>query len=190
MSELETAFMRLVRPCWGRLHIVARHYTGSADDASDLVQEALLRAWVAYKPDADRSYREGWLFVILRRLAAEWARGSGRRVRIVSVEPVELTELAGTELSEPLEALRASTEDEFRAFLDESLVAAFDSLDPSFREVILLSVVAELSYREISEVLDCPHGTVMSRMARARRSLREKLARTGKTKGRRVGSSP
>ena len=50
-----------------------------------------------------------------------------------------------------------------------------DELEPAFREVIVLSGAGDLSYRKIAEVLDCPVGTVMSRMARARRALRENL---------------
>lgn len=183
MSEVETAFLRLVRPCWRRLHLVARHYASSEEGARDLVQETLLRAWSAYNPDEDRSYREGWFFVIQRRVAAEWARRDVRRVALVPVEHKELTELVGTELSEPLQTLPSSTEEQFREFLDEGLVAAFDSLEPSSREVVLLSVTADLNYREIAEVLECPVGTVMSRMARARRAMRERLAGIAKASG-------
>lgn len=189
MSETEAAFLRLVRPCWRRLHLVARHYAGSAEAAGDLVQETLLRAWGAYSPAEDRSYREGWLFVIQRRVAAEWARQAGRRVRLQTVEHDELTELIGIELSEPFEALPSSSEDKFRGFLDRNVAEAFDSLEPGFREVVLLSVAADLSYREIAEVLECPLGTVMSRMARARRALRERLAGFAKAKGWKVGST-
>ncbi len=66
-------------------------------------------------------------------------------------------------------------EERFREFLDERLVAALDALEPAFREVIILSVASGLNYREIAEVIGCPVGTVMSRMARARRALRERL---------------
>ena len=52
----------------------------------------------------------------------------------------------------------------------------FDALVPEFREVVVLSVAGGLNYREVADVLDCPVGTVMSRMARARRLLRERLA--------------
>jgi len=176
MLEVEKAFLRLVRPCWRRLHLVARHYTAGEEDARDLVQEALLRAWSAYRPGADRSYSEGWFFVIQRRVAAEWARRMDRRVTLVPVEHGELTELVGTELSDPLQVLPSSTEGEFRELLDQRLASAFDSLNPAFREVILLSVAGDLNYREIAQVLACPLGTVMSRMARARRALRERLA--------------
>lgn len=188
MSEIETAFLRLVRPCRRRLHFVARHYAGSAEDARDLVQETLLRAWRAYNPGEDRSYGEGWLFVIQRRVAAEWARQGSRRVTLVPIEHEELTELVGSQLSEPLEALPSSTEDQFREFLDQNIAAAFDSLEPAYREVVLLSVAADLSYREIAEVIGCPLGTVMSRMARARRALRERLAGVAKAKGWKVGT--
>jgi RNA polymerase sigma-70 factor (ECF subfamily) len=183
MSEAEAAFLRLVRPCWRRLHLVARHYAASADDARDLVQETLLRAWAAYSPSEERAYREGWLFVIQRNVAAEWARQARRRIRLVPIDHDELTEMVGTELSEPFETLPSTTEDQFRELLDQKVVEAFDSLDPSHREVVLLSVAAELSYREIAEVLACPLGTVMSRMGRARRDLREKLAGALKAKG-------
>lgn len=189
MPEAETDFLRLVRPCWRRLHLVARHYAGGADAARDLVQETLLRAWAAYNPGEDRSYREGWFFVIQRRVAAEWARQAQRRIRLEPVEHDELTELVGADLADPFEALPSSTDDQFREFLDRNVAAAFDSLEPSFREVILLSVVADLSYRDIAEVLACPLGTVMSRMARARRALRERLANLAKAKGWKVGSS-
>ena len=67
-------------------------------------------------------------------------------------------------------------EDRFREFLDDKVVAALDAIDPAYREVLILAVAGDLTYREIGEVLACPVGTVMSRMARARRQLRERLA--------------
>ncbi|MBI4717487.1 MAG: sigma-70 family RNA polymerase sigma factor [Planctomycetes bacterium] len=185
MSETEAAFLRLVRPCWRRLYLVARHYASSVEDARDLVQETLLRAWAAYNPSEDRSYREGWLFVIQRRVAAEWVRQAHRRVALEPGEHDELTELVGTDLSEPFAAIASSTENQFRDFLDEGVAAAFDALEPAFREVVLLSVAADLNYHEIAEVLGCPLGTVMSRMARARRKLRERLAHPSKAVHRR-----
>ncbi len=189
MSEVEAAFLQLVRPCWRRLHLVARNYAATSEGARDLVQETLLRAWAAYRPGEGQSYREGWLFVIQRRIAAEWARQSHRRIRLKLVENEELTDLVGAELSEPFESLPPTTEAQFREFLDQYAVVALDSLEPSFREVLLLSVAAELSYREIADVLGFPLGTVMSRMARARRDLREKLADAAKAAGWKIKKS-
>ncbi|GJQ25984.1 MAG: hypothetical protein HBSAPP02_10160 [Phycisphaerae bacterium] len=67
-------------------------------------------------------------------------------------------------------------ESQFREFLDDRVAAALDTLEPPYREVVVLSVAGGLNYREIGDVLECPIGTVMSRMARARRALREQLA--------------
>lgn len=169
-------FLRLIRPCWQRLHAVARRYCVRAEDAADLVQETLLRAWRAYSPTQAASYRPAWLFVILRNIVIDWMRVAQKRVALVPIPVSELTELAPTELSDPLAPLSAMDETRFREFLDEKVVEAFDALDAPFREVVVLSVAGDLTYREIAEVLDCPIGTVMSRMARARRTLRERLA--------------
>jgi len=190
MSEIEASFLRLIRPCWRRLHLVARQYAATAEDARDLVQETVLRAWAAYSPSEERTYREGWLFVIQRRVAAEWARTASRRVRLIPVENDELTELVGTELSETFDSLPSRTEAQFRDLLDQNVVKALDSLESSYREVVMLSVVADLSYRDIAEVLDCPLGTVMSRMSRARRDLREKLANALNANGLKSDSTP
>ncbi|MCH8241923.1 MAG: sigma-70 family RNA polymerase sigma factor, partial [Planctomycetes bacterium] len=77
---------------------------------------------------------------------------------------------------EPFSPLPSFDECRFREFLDDRLVEALDRLEPAFREIVMLSAAGDLSYREIAQVLDCPVGTVMSRMARARRSLREALS--------------
>jgi len=183
MSELESAFMDLVRPCWRRLLLVARNYTGSAGDARDLVQEALLRAWRNYAPGGPRFYREGWLFVILRNVAAEWARTARRRIRLEPITEGELTELVASDLAAPLELLPSFSAEAFREFLDAKVASALDSLEPAYREMIVLSAIGELDYREIAEATQCPLGTVMSRMARARRALRERLAGFAKAEG-------
>lgn len=176
MSESAEIFLRYVRPHWRRLHSVAGQYVGASQDARDLVQEALMRAWRNYSPANDASYGKAWLFVILRNVAAEWGRTARRRVRLTPVGDSELTDLAAADLTEPFSALPAMDEDRFREFMDDRVAAALDALAPESREVIVLSVAGGLNYREVADVLDCPIGTVMSRMARARRSLRERLA--------------
>lgn len=176
MNSSTEAFLNFVRPHWRRLHVAARQYVPRAGDAHDLVQEVLLRAWRGFTPTDESAYRRAWLFVIMRNVILEWRRTARRRIRITPVTDTELTELASSDPSEPFSPLPAMDEQQFREFLDDRIVAALDSLDAAFREVIVLSVAGDLNYREIAEVLDCPVGTVMSRMARARRILRERLA--------------
>ena len=181
--EATDEFLRFVRPQWKRMHHVARRYTAGEEDARDLVQETLLRAWRSFSPSQERSYSQAWLFVIMRSAAVDWQRTAKRRIKLVLTSDSELTELAPADLAEPFCPLPSMDEERFREFLDDRIVAALESLDASFREVIILSVAGELSYREIAEVLDCPVGTVMSRMARARRGLRENLAAFARQSG-------
>ena len=176
MSTSAADFLDYVRPHWRRLRAVARQYATGSEEARDLVQEVLLRAWRNFAPMDERVYHRAWLFVILRNVAAEWHRTRQRRIRLVPVMNAELTELAASDPSEPFTSMPNMDEDAFREYLDDRIVAAMDALDAPFREVLLLSVAGGLNYREIAEVLDCPMGTVMSRMARTRRMLRERLA--------------
>lgn len=145
-------------------------------DAGDLVQEMMCRAWGNFSLTEERSYRRAWLFVILRNVAGEWHRTQSRRVRLNPMTATELTELASDDLTEAFAPLGPMSEDRFAEFLNDELAGALEALSPAAREIVLLSAIGELTYREIAEVLDCPIGTVMSRMARARRTLREKLA--------------
>lgn len=184
MSEPAAAFSRFVHPHWRRLHLVARRYAASDHDARDLVQETALRAWADFSANDARGYSGSWLYVILRNVAAEWARQARRRVTLVPYDQQELTSLSAIDPGEPSAPLPAFSEADFREFLDAKIVSAFDSLEPAFREVVLLSVAGELTYREIAEVLDCPIGTVMSRMARARCALRQRLAEFARTRDR------
>jgi RNA polymerase sigma-70 factor (ECF subfamily) len=117
-----------------------------------------------------------WLFAIMRNIVIDWHRASTRQVSIVPSSQEELTEIAGPGLDEALASLPGMKEEAFREFLDASVARALDALEAPFREVVILSVAGDLNYREIAEVLDCPVGTVMSRLARARRALRERLA--------------
>lgn len=175
MTELIDTFLVYTRPHGRRLHSVARQYVERDTDAEDLVQETLMRAWKHFSKSDEGTYRRAWLFVIMRNVVIDWQRLAGRRVRLASARDTELTEIASPEPSEALGRLPALSEDAFREFLDDKILSALDALDPQFREVIVLSVTGDLSYREIADVLDCPVGTVMSRMARARRSLRDRL---------------
>ena len=158
------------------MYSVARRYAGGEEAARDLVQETLLRAWRSFAPDDARTYSRSWLFVIMRSAVLDWHRKADRRIKMVAPPGGELTELAPIDLTEPFAPLPSMTEDRFLEFLDDTVVEALDALDPPFREVIVLSVAGDLSYRDIAEVMDCPAGTVMSRLSRARRTLRENLA--------------
>jgi len=177
MGDRAGMFLDYLRPHWERLYSIARYYAVSEPEAHDLVQETLLRAYRNFSPGDDRTYQRAWIVTIMRNVAVEWQRTAGRRVRLMPVETAELTDLSSFDPAETFSSFPAMDEEAFREFLDDRIALALDSLPAVFREVLVLSVGGDLNYREISEVLDCPIGTIMSRMSRARRTLRSRLAR-------------
>jgi RNA polymerase sigma-70 factor (ECF subfamily) len=133
--------------------------------AQDLVQETYVRALAARrKADPDSNLRV-WLFVILHNV---W-RNQVRRPRPdqPAADPAVLLEVADGREG-PDQALERKR---LRARLREAL----DTLPDSFRQVVVLRCVEGFSYREVAEIVGCPTGTVMSRLARGRALLRERL---------------
>ena len=183
MTERMASFMGHLRPVWAGLHAVARQYVMHEQEACDLVQETLLRAWRNFSVAEDRAYHRAWLMTIMRHIAIEWQRTRQGRLRMLPMADSELTELVPADPTEPFSSYPSLSEDGFRDFVDERIVSALEQLSDPFREVIVLSAIGGLNYREVAEVLDCPVGTVMSRMSRARRSLREKLTDFAKSSG-------
>ena len=187
MESQTDIFTQYIRPHWKVLHIVARQYVTSEADASDLVQETLLKAWKSFSSTEEKEYSRAWLFVIMRNAALDWQKMNKRRIKLSLVPHSELTEIAASDLNEPLCQMPVMDEERFLQFVDDHIVAALDAIDPAFREVIILSAAGGLKYSEIAQVLDCPMGTVMSRMARARSRLREYLADFARKPKKRAG---
>jgi RNA polymerase sigma-70 factor (ECF subfamily) len=131
-----------------------------------VVQEACLRAWRFYGEFRDGSAKV-WLLTIVRNTAYGWLAANRRYLPVGPDEEQLLTPIDPAELPADPEAILRRVED--RALL-ERLVG---SLAREFREVLVLRELEELSYLEIATVVGCPVGTVMSRLARARRALQQ-----------------
>jgi RNA polymerase sigma-70 factor (ECF subfamily) len=136
-------------------------------EAADLTQETYLRAVRAFGQLAPDSNLKSWLYTIMRRV---WLN----QVRHAHCGPqfVEIDSKSGF-------ADAKSADDPHASYLHkmnrDNVRTAVDNLSPPHREVILLSAFEDLSYQEIAAVLQCPVGTVMSRLSRAREKLREFL---------------
>jgi len=138
-------------------------------DAEDLVQETYLRAIRAMGRLRDDSNVKGWLFTILRNIWLNELRQRRKAPETVDVETDERTSVLVDENAE-------SPHDVYVANLERHHVrTAIQQLPEEAREVILLREWEGLSYQDIATVLDCPVGTVMSRLARARSKLRDLL---------------
>ena len=134
-------------------------------DAQDVVQEAYLRALRHYHPDTVADPRP-WLLAIVRNCCFTWK--TRHRVDARSVEYDDEQHALPDPLPDP-EALAVAGSERDR------LHRALDTLPPEFRDVLVLRELEQLSYREIADVTGVPVGTVMSRLARARRRLQRVL---------------
>jgi RNA polymerase sigma-70 factor (ECF subfamily) len=146
--------------------------TRNSVEAEDLVQETYVRALEAQHRVRDDSNIRGWFFTILRNLWLNQMRKRKSRPQLVDVDGEEggADLLSGRERNS--QEILIGNEDA------EHVRIAIGRLPPEFREVILLREFEELSYQEIANVLNCPAGTVMSRLGRARAKLRILLAET------------
>jgi RNA polymerase sigma-70 factor (ECF subfamily) len=144
---------------------------GNRTDAEDIVQEAMLRAFKYFDRFSGERARP-WLLAIVRNTCATWMqRNRPRQLVLVSDSRDE----ADTE-AQQRDAVMPSpeTQSEHRE-LGAAIDRAVAALPAEFREVILLREVEELSYKEIAAIIDAPIGTVMSRLARARKLLQTRL---------------
>jgi RNA polymerase sigma-70 factor (ECF subfamily) len=154
-------------PHLGGAYSLARWITGNGADAEDVVQEASLRAFRAVSRVADDSARQ-WLLTIVRNTAYSWLR-KNRPTAVITVEDLEAVEC---EHAKPSDPNGETPEAALIAKADaEQLRAAIAALPAPFRETLVLRDIEGLDYREIAEVTGVPIGTVMSRLARARRKL-------------------
>jgi RNA polymerase sigma-70 factor (ECF subfamily) len=137
---------------------------GTRDGADDVVQIAMERAWSAFdRYDQDRPFRP-WFLRIVANTARNDRRQRGRRAALRERAEHE----RGAEQSSP--------EDDVLTVLDRThVLAALNHLDVEDRTVIALRYFEQLAEAEMAEVLDCPPGTVKSRLSRARQRLRRLL---------------
>lgn len=159
------AFGVLVERYQRRVANVALSVVHNQDDAIELAQETFVRAYENLPKFESRSSFSTWLYRIAANLAIDFWRREGRHVV-----------LRGEDAENEIRRLPSDSGDSFktasRKELSARLTAALEELTPEHRTVILLREVEGLSYDEISETLQCPRGTVMSRLHYARNRLR------------------
>jgi len=144
--------------------------TGNHHDAEDLLGELTLRLVRRLSSYDDRGRFEPWLF----RIAANMVRDRIRRIR-ANPRPVSLTaeDESGRTLAENLPAQKLDADAGLVADeMSTKLQAALEKLDETTRQMILLRHFAEMTFKEIAEVFDCPLGTALARVHRGLRALR------------------
>jgi len=134
-------------------------------EASDLVQETLLKAYAAFDRFEPDTHCKAWMFRIMYNLFVSSRRRQARERRLLSEERADVP---GRDQNEQ----RPDAHDRMTS---RAVQQALHELPAEFRAVVVLADLQDLSYREIAEVIDRPIGTVMSRLHRGRRLLQQRL---------------
>ena len=152
---------------------VARGLVNSREEAEDLVQETYARAFRSWQSFTPGTNLRAWLLRILTNLNIDRARRDKRRPETQPIEESDyflynkMEESAGRPLEEEQVVERLSQDD---------VVGALSAVPHDFRDVLVLVDIGEFTYADAAQILDIPVGIVMSRLHRARRTLKRELA--------------
>jgi len=159
------SFEELALPLFDRLYNFAHWLTQNREEAEDLVQETFAKALKGFSSFQPGTNFRAWIYRILRNTFLTSRSG----LKWAATVPLDLE--GGEEI---LPATMSTPETILLDRLDQQIVQrALDQLPVHHREILLLCEVEEMSYQEISSTLAIPVGTVMSRLSRARRALRD-----------------
>ncbi|MFT5369305.1 MAG: RNA polymerase sigma-70 factor (ECF subfamily) [Candidatus Latescibacterota bacterium] len=172
------AYGKIVGRYRGRLYNFVFRFVSDRETAEDIVQETFLRAFRKRKEYRAIANFSTWLFTIAGNLAKSELRRR-KRWRLFSLHRDDDSE-TGIEL--PDETYRPDKVAE-SSLADDQIHNAIASLPENYRQVILLRDVEGMAYQEIAEIVDCPVGTVKSRVNRARLKLQQKLKNEGRDVG-------
>ena len=157
-----------------QVYRVARRLVGSREEAEDLVQETYARAFRSWRSYTPGTNLRAWILRILTNLNID----RGRRVqRAPDFQPLEegdyylANKVAAADGEQALDQERV-----VERLSQDGIVNALADVPHDFRDVVVLVDIGEFSYAEAAQILDIPMGTVMSRLHRGRRILKQKLA--------------
>lgn len=173
-NDLERRFSEEALPLLDQLYGGALRMTRNPQDAEDLVQETYLKAFNAFGSFKEGTNLKAWMYRIMTNAYINTYRKKQRRPLETSAENVTDRQLYTTS-SHDSTGLQSAEVEALRNMPDAAIADAMNSLNDDYRMVVYLSDVEGLAYKEIAEALDIPIGTVMSRLHRGRKQLRELL---------------
>jgi RNA polymerase sigma-70 factor, ECF subfamily len=182
--EMQQRFEALALPHLGHLYRLAVRLKGTAQDAEDLVQETYVKALRAFPALRDEERIRPWLCKILSRLVYDNHRGEPREVAVgdlAELDRFSLYDLIDQE--DPFPYSDQLHRDFLARFDDDEVRRALLALPEAYRVPLVLLYVEELSYKELADALDCPVGTIMSRLHRGRKILERELWECAKQRG-------
>jgi len=168
-------FEALVLPHLDNLYRTALQMAHRPDEAEDLVQETLMRAFRSFATFAPKTNFRAWLLKILTNSYINRYRKHKDNPARTSLEDVRAF-LTSDEAEEPSRELANRPAPIMDECFDQEVRHALDGLPKKFRQVVVMALVEGMSHKEIAAAMNCPLRTVMSRLYRSRQRLRRRLA--------------
>ena len=181
-ADRAARFERDALPYLDQLYAAAMRMTRNPSDAEDLVQEAFAKAYAAFHQFREGTNLKAWLYRILTNTYINSYRKKQRQPQQQMTEEIEDWQLAAAE-SHTSGGLKSAEVEALDHLPDSDVKNALAKLPPDFRYAVYLADVEGFPYKDIAEIMGTPIGTVMSRLHRGRRQLRELLTDYARERG-------